>query len=190
MRQYERRLPHWDAIGHPVFVTFRLAGSLPANRLFLPGRLAGGKTFVAMDRLLDRASTGPSYLGQPRVAGLVSDALRQGETGLSRYQLHAFVIMPNHVHILATPRVAAARWLGPLKGFTAFEANRILGRHGQSFWQDESYDHLVRSDTEFDRIRAYIESNPVKAGLVLTPEDFAWSSAYLGVNVDTAPKRL
>jgi hypothetical protein len=74
--------------------------------------------------------------------------------------------------------VIATRWLGPLKGFTAYRANQILGRAGKQFWQDESYDHLVRNSVEFDRIRAYIENNPVKAGLVTAPEQFRWSSAY------------
>jgi putative DNA methylase len=85
--------------------------------------------------------------------------------------------MSNHVHALVTPTVAATQWLGPLKGFTAHEANRILEQHGRHFWQDESYDHLVRSDREFDRIRSYIEQNPVKAGLVKAAEEFRWSSA-------------
>ena len=84
--------------------------------------------------------------------------------------------MANHVHALVTPQVVATRWLGPLKGFTAHEANRILGRRGQPFWQDESYDHLVRSQAEFERIRRYIEQNPVMAGLVAQAEEFRWSS--------------
>jgi hypothetical protein len=83
--------------------------------------------------------------------------------------------MPNHVHLLVTPHVVAAKWLGPLKGFTAHEANRILGRPGQPFWQDESYDHLVRSDTEFKRIRE--ERNPVNAGLACAVEEYPWSSS-------------
>src|SRR5687767_12416692 len=61
MIHYERRLPHWDVIGQPLFVTFRLHGSLPANRTFPPDRLSSGKAFVAMDRILDRAETGPRY---------------------------------------------------------------------------------------------------------------------------------
>ena len=85
--------------------------------------------------------------------------------------------MPNHVHILVTPAVIATRWLGPLKGFTSHQANQLLGTQGRAFWQDESYDHLVRSDAEFERIRAYIEQNPVKAGLVAAVELFQWSSA-------------
>jgi putative DNA methylase len=77
-----------------------------------------------------------------------------------------------------TPTVVATKWLGPLKGFTAHEANRIMGQPGRHFWQDESYDHLVRSDHESDRIRNYIEQNPVKAGLVSAAEEFRWSSAF------------
>jgi hypothetical protein len=57
------------------------------------------------------------------------------------------------------------------------EGNRILGLTGRPFWQDESYDRLVRNDTEFPRITRYIETNPVKAGLAATPAEFPWSSA-------------
>jgi REP element-mobilizing transposase RayT len=179
MRQYQRRLPHWDVIGEPLFVTFRLHGTLPANRVFAPEVLTtAGKTFVAMDRILDKAASGPSYLRMPEIAELVVAGLQAGENRFGRYQLHSYVVMPNHVQALVTPHVVATQWLGPLKGFTAHEANRLLGQRGKHFWQDESYDHLVRSDREFDRIRNYIEQNPVKAGLVVASEEFRWSSAY------------
>jgi REP-associated tyrosine transposase len=64
-----------------------------------------------------------------------------------------------------------------VKGVSARDANRILGRVGKKFWQDESFDHWVRNAKQFDRIRAYIEWNPVAAGLVRRPEDWRWSSA-------------
>src|ERR1035438_3449660 len=64
-----------------------------------------------------------------------------------------------------------------LKGATAREANRVLGRTGETFWQAESYDHWVRDEKEWQRIEAYIENNPVKAGLVSRAEDYRWSSA-------------
>ena len=80
------------------------------------------------------------------------------------------------VHMLVTPSMPSPSWLGPLKGFTAREANRILGTAGSRFWQGESYDHLVRHG-EFERIRRYIDWNPVKAGLAANPEDFPWCSA-------------
>jgi putative transposase len=177
MRHYERRLPHWDTIDQPLFVTFRLHGSLPRNRVFPPAALiSAGKAFVAVDRILDASTTGPLFLRRPEIAAMLVAALRHGERELHGYQLHAFVVMPNHVHLLATPHVPATKWLAPLKGFTAHQANLLLGTHGP-IWQDESYDHLVRSGTEFDRIRAYIEQNPVKAGLAPTPQRFPWSSA-------------
>ena len=177
MKHYERRLPHWDLSGHPLFVTFRLHGSLPSGRVFPPVRLSSGKAFVAIDRILDKSASGPLYLRMPEIAALVVKCLHDGERRFHRYQMHSFVVMPNHVHLLVTPQVAATRWLGPLKGFVAHEANRMLGRSGHPFWQDESYDHLVRSDAEFERIRDYIESNPVKAGLVVTSDRWQWSSA-------------
>ena len=176
MRHYERRLPHWDMVGRPLFVTFRLHDSLPTSRIFPPERMRGGKAFVAMDRILDTARNGPLFLRQPEIADMVASTLRDGELRFQRYKLHSFVIMPNHVHLLVTPQVVSTRWLGPMKGFTSYRANQILGRRGP-FWQDESYDHLVRSDVEFERIRKYIELNPVKAGLVVTAEQFQWSSA-------------
>ncbi|HEY7388808.1 MAG TPA: transposase [Bryobacteraceae bacterium] len=129
-----------------------------------------------MDRLLDAATSGPTYLRQPEIAAIVRQAIKDGDTRFRRYDLHAFVVMANHVHMLVTPRVRSSDWLRSLKGFTAHEANRLLGLSGKPFWQDESYDHLVR-DGEFERIRRYIENNPVRAGLVTEPEDFLWSSA-------------
>ena len=88
-----------------------------------------------------------------------------------------FVVMPNHVHLLATQFVPLSKRLGPLKGFTANQAKKALGLRDSAFWQNESYDHLVRTDEEFGRIQTYIELNPVKAGLVQKPEQFRWSSA-------------
>ena len=80
---------------------------------------------------------------------------------------------------MITPFVEVSKITHALKRFTARSANQILGLTGQPFWQDESYDHLVREDPEFDRIVRYIENNPVKAGFVAQPEDFTWSSASL-----------
>ncbi len=173
----ERRLPHFSTTGVTMFVTFRLHGSLPRGRSFPPNILtSNGAAFAAIDKLLDTARSGPLALHRPEIASMVVAAIRAGDTGFKRYHLHAYVVMPNHVHMLVTPSVPSPSWLGPLKGFTAHEANRILGTEGSRFWQDESYDHLVR-EGEFERIRRYIEWNPVKAGLAANPEEFPWSSA-------------
>ncbi len=136
-----------------MFVTFRLAGSLPESRAFPPERLSGGEAFVAMDRLLDHARTGPLYLKLPEIASMVMQAILDGDAKFGRYDLHAFVIMPNHVHMLVTGHVSARDWLRSLKGFTGYEACRILNLTSKSFWQHESYDHLVRNDLEFGKIK-------------------------------------
>jgi putative transposase len=177
MVYYERRLPHLHVLDQPLFITFRLQGSLPKSRVFRPAHVTGdGKAFAAMDRLLDASGSGPSWLARPEIAGIVADALKLGESQFHRYRLHAWVVMPNHVHMLATPSAEPARWLRSMKGFTAHEANRILGATGRAFWQAETYDHLLR-EGEFERIRRYIEWNPVRANLAIKPEDFRWSSA-------------
>jgi REP element-mobilizing transposase RayT len=176
MARYSRRLPHWDITGEPVFVTFRLHGSLPASRIFPPDNVTPGQAFAALDKLLDRARTGPIYLARPEIADLVVQAMMDGQERFQRYKLHAYVAMPNHVHMLATPLVPFATWLKSLKGYTGFEAIRLLGI-SPPFWQDESYDHLVRDAREFERLRGYIENNPVRAGLCAAPEDYPWSSA-------------
>jgi putative transposase len=94
--------------------------------------------------------------------------------------LHAFVIMPNHVHLLCTPVISLPELVRRVKGSTAFLANGILERRGEKFWQDEFFDRMVRKDGEFERIQRYIEWNPVKACLVARPEEFRWSSAWRG----------
>jgi REP element-mobilizing transposase RayT len=85
--------------------------------------------------------------------------------------------MPNHVHLLATPFVEVQKITKSLKGITAKRANSMLGLTGTSFWQEESYDHLVRNDQEFEKIQNYIEENPVRAGLVRLALEYRWSSA-------------
>ena len=112
----------------------------------------------------------------PSVAGVVVDAIRLGaDTG---YLLHAWVVMPNHVHLLITPQSEVPKLMQNLKGSTARYANRLLGRTGTPFWQNESYDRLVRDADEFRKIENYILQNPVRAGLVVSAEQYVWSSAY------------
>jgi REP-associated tyrosine transposase len=175
MKHYERRLPHFEVIGQPLFVTFRLHGSLPRNRMFPPAQMTDGKSFFVMDRILDEAATGPKYLAIPEIATLVVSALWDLERRFDRCEVHSFVVMPNHVHALVTPCVEATKWLAPLKAFTSRQANLLLARTGR-FWQEESYDRLVRYGAEFDRIQRYIENNPVSARLAAEPERFPWSS--------------
>jgi len=133
-----------------------------------------------VDRLLEETRSGNRWLARPEIARLMVDAIRNGDASLKHYRLHAFVVMPNHVHLLVTPLVPVPRLLQSLKGATARWANRILGISGEAFWQDESYDRCVRDAEEFRRIQAYIERNPVRAGLAHNPEEYPWSSAWRG----------
>jgi REP element-mobilizing transposase RayT len=93
------------------------------------------------------------------------------------YELAAWVIMGNHVHIVILPRAPLSVIMKRLKGSTALSANQILGRSG-AFWSIEYYNHAVRSEKEFNNIVGYVERNPVKAGLVESIEQWQWSSAY------------
>ncbi len=88
--------------------------------------------------------------------------------------------MPNHVHLLIVPKVEVPVLMRWLKGSTARRANLILGRTGQPFWQDESYDHYLRNGKSVLRTVEYIERNPVSAGLARSVEEWRWSSAGWG----------
>jgi putative transposase len=160
-----------------LFLTWRLHGSLPRTVEMLEPKHSG-RAFVAMDRKLDGAATGPRWLQDERVAQVVADALHYGEGQLGLYQLRAWVLMANHVHILIDPETRLARITKAIKNHTARLANVILGRTGLPFWQDESYDHWVRGPEELAKIVRYIETNPVAAGLVSRGEDWRWSSAF------------
>ena len=177
MTLYLRRLPHDYETDQPIFLTWRLYDSLPPNRAFPTAALTSGQAFGAMDRLLDEARAGAFYLRQPAVADMIVEAIQYNSSVLGHYVSHAFVVMPNHVHLLATPAVALPRLTKSLKGITAKRANAMLALTGRPFWQEESYDHRVRHAREFEKIRNYIEGNPVRAGLVREASEYRWSSA-------------
>jgi putative transposase len=191
-------LPHLRAQGRCYFVTFRLDGTLPqellrqyqAEREALLAKLEqGGKGLSAADEqrlialfserieaYLD-AGRGECWLRDPRIGRLVADALQFFEG--TRYDLGAWVIMPNHVHVMVRPRGTHLldRIVKSWKGFTAREANNLLGRTGETFWAREYYDHLMRDEEERARLGEYIIGNPVKAGLCARPQEWPWTSA-------------
>jgi putative transposase len=180
MAYYERNLPHWHPLGKDLFITWRLFGSLPpavAARIANKKAENSGRQFRLLDAELDRARHGPLWLKEDRVAKVVVDTILRGDSELHCFDLHAFVLMTNHVHMLITPKVSVLQIMKGIKGAAARNANAILGREGMRFWQDESFDHWVRNGREFERIKSYIEWNPVTAGLVKRAEDWEWSSA-------------
>ena len=114
-----------------------------------------------------------------RIAELVAESLhyRDGQV----YRLVAFCIMPNHLHLVIVPLPtedgafhSLSAIMHSLKRYTARQANLLLGREG-AFWQQESYDHVVRDEAEARRIIEYVLNNPVKAGLAQSWEDWPWN---------------
>lgn len=192
MAYYERNLPHWHPEGKDIFLTWRLFGSLPASSMYslrpLPKNTAG-EQFRAVDAELDKALHGPLWLKDLHVAECVENTLRRGEIEWDYYVLHAHVVMANHVHMLVGPKVSLSRITHRLKGASAREANRILAREGKRFWQDETFDHWIRDAAEFQRVKAYIEENPVSAGLVQSAGDWRWSSANKSLGSPVMPER-
>ncbi|MDB6126377.1 MAG: isochorismate synthase [Verrucomicrobia bacterium] len=120
------------------------------------------------------AGHGECYLRHPAVAKIVENALRHFVA--ARYVLHAWCIMPNHIHVVLTPvnGHSLPSIMKSLKGFTGKEANRVLDRDGP-FWQIEYYDHLIRDDSEFAHAVRYTLENPIKAKLRDWP--WVWASA-------------
>ena len=177
MTLYRRRLPHIYETEQSIFLTWRLHDSLPSNRAFPKDALSSGQAFVAMDRLLDEACGGQFYLRQPAIADMIVEAIHYNADILGHYLLQAFVVMPNHVHLLIAPALPLPKLTKSLKGITAKRANAMLDLTGKPFWQEESYDHLVRHERELEKIRNYIEENPVRASLVREASEYRWSSA-------------
>jgi REP element-mobilizing transposase RayT len=182
-------LPHFDAGEVTQSITFRLADSLPVTlqqqwreELQLSPRLPTTARLAALTEERRRIETylnlgiGPTWLAQPRIGKLVEDALRHFDG--DRYRLHAWVIMPNHVHVLITPcaEVSISRVVSSWKSFTATRANALLDRRG-AFWQEDYFDRFIRDERHFVAAVSYIENNPVVAGLCATPDSWPFSSA-------------
>lgn len=204
---YKRHLPHYQPHNETLFITFRLAHSIPNTIIrkmqeqkevqlkYISSFCSCKKRkeeyenwqsgyFLQFDEELHSNKKKISYLSDPRIAGILKEAIHLRDK--KEYDLIAYSIMPNHVHIMFLPKTSinnrkedkfqATKILKSLKWYTAREGNRILGRKG-AFWQDESYDHVVRNEKEFKRIVNYILNNPVKARLVERREDWKWNYA-------------
>jgi REP element-mobilizing transposase RayT len=180
-----RRLPHLYPQDRWLFLTWSLHGAVRPYRFPPPHKALAGRAFVWLDRQLDMARAGPMFLRRDAIANLVVESLHRGAE-LGHYELASFVVMANHVHVLLLPKAPPSRLLKSLKGCAAREANRLLGRTGEPFWQRETYDHWVRDGHEWGRIKLYIENNPVKAGVVSRAEEYRWSSKWNQMRFDTA----
>ena len=177
-------LPHFDGGELAQFITFRLNDSLPRNLLvrwkeelkFEPSAQALSIMRRRVEAYLDQGH-GCCYLRDHRVAEMVQNALLFHDR--MKYKLVAWVVMPNHAHMLCTPcaEYSLAAIMHSVKSFTSSEANKILNRSGQ-FWQKEYFDRYIRNAQQFAKTVAYIENNPVKATLCNRPEEWPYSSAW------------
>ena len=175
-------LPHFDKDGYTQFITFRLADSLPQNVLekwraeLLSGEITDADHRRRIEIYLDQ-NYGSGHLRDRRIATVLQETLLKWDG--ERYKLIAWVIMPNHAHILLSPMPGfrVADIMHSIKSFTAHEANRILCRNGR-FWAKEYFDRYIRDQRHFASTIAYIENNPVKARLCDSPEKWPYSSAY------------
>ena len=181
---HTRNLPHWAANKSLIFITYRLADSMPAAKLRVwqderdewlrlhpePWDAATAseyyETFSAkLDEMLD-AGYGSCILGREDCRNIVMENLLHfnGE----RYVLHSFVVMPNHVHVLVEieRREDSAKIVQGWKSYTSKRINEVVGSEGQ-VWQREYYDRLIRNAEHYERTVEYIRKNArVAEGLI------------------------
>jgi len=129
-----------------------------------------------------------SLFQSDRMARLFLDVLSHYRSQ-EKYLLHEFVVMPDHFHLLITPTLTLERALQLIKGGFSFRAKRELGFGGE-IWETSFYDHRVRDWEEYCAFRRYIHMNPMKRGLVALPEQYPYSSARPGMELDAVPQRL
>jgi hypothetical protein len=163
MTFYRRNLPHWHPVGKTIFLTWRLYGSLPvsvlkklaatSNRNDSPGtdlQESPGRQFLQFDAALDSARSGPLWLADPELADYAEYPIWRG-ADLGRFVLHAYVVMPNHVHILLDPCLPLAKISGVIKGVSA-RCQRRPGPHRKALLARRIFRPL---GPELRRIRAH-----------------------------------
>jgi REP element-mobilizing transposase RayT len=176
-----RALPHWERDGGIYFVTFCLYGVWNARILHeqawsTSGKQVGDIADWERHEPVEALDYDPRHLENPKAAEMVVNAVRFFAG--SRYNLFAYVVMPNHAHLVFQPLPESPgkscwpldRLMHSLKSFTAHEAVKILGVHAP-FWQREYYDRLLRDEDEFAHAVEYTLMNPVAAGLCEHPLD-------------------
>ena len=193
-------LPHLKKEGGTYFVTFRQAGTLPKEvvlrfkqerQVIIQQAISAKRPLTwqeqeelfrwyssRVDKYLD-AGHGACSLRDPQLADLVAGAIRFFDR--QRYELRAWIVMPNHVHVVVWPMPGhtLSGILHSWKSFTAHEINKRLERKLVPMWQSESYDHLIRDDEDLHRCCHYTLMNAVNARLCEKPEQWKWSSTYV-----------
>ncbi len=172
-------LPHFDQPGLVQMITFRLADALPSSVLSQVedglGSPSDARKRERLEAFMD-AGHGACHLRDARIARVVEDTLLFFD-GV-RYRLIAWVVMPNHVHVLieTMPGHTLSRVSHSWKSYSSKEAGKILGLTGR-LWQPECYDRAIRHERHLATAVRYIHENPVRAGLAQEAEDWPFGSA-------------
>jgi REP element-mobilizing transposase RayT len=179
-------LPHFDRPGLVQGVTMRLHDSMPQSLLdrwaeelqHLPPNQREAEHYKRLAAYLD-SGRGACWLRDARLAGILENTLLHFDD--ERYRLLAWVIMPNHTHLLVEtlPEWPVEKLVQSWKSWSAKRSNEVLGRSGP-FWFRDYHDRYIRDGDHFASAKRYIEENPVKAHLCPTPTDWRWSSAWKG----------
>ncbi|MDF1656430.1 MAG: transposase [Verrucomicrobiales bacterium] len=180
--KHGEKLPHWQQPGATYFVTFRLADSIPQERLSewreerelwlkrhpeplnSTDEIEYHRRFSGrIDKWLDEGA-GECVLRSQAVADCLGCSLSHFDG--EKYLIHTFVIMPNHVHVLVSLREGESleSHVRSWKGVSARHINQLLGRSG-ALWQKDYFDRLIRGTDHFYRVARYIRTNPEKARL-------------------------
>lgn len=169
-------LPHCDGDGLIQHVVFRLADSLPSQVMDRLSKAGDERSSEGVAAALDEGH-GEALLGDTRFAEIVEAALIHFHE--IRYTLIAWCVMPNHVHVVLRPlgQFALGDIVKSWKSFTALQINRMLGRAGR-LWAADYFDRFMRDDRQLSATVAYVEANPVAAGLCAAPDDWRFSSAW------------
>jgi REP-associated tyrosine transposase len=124
------------------------------------------------------------------LARLLLDVLYENRK-LGRFQLHEFVVMPDHFHLILTPAPdkPLERALQYIKGGYSFRVKRELAYKGLP-WEKSFTNHRIHDFDDYQQHRDYVHQNPVKAGLVKTPAEYPYSSAHPGFELDLRPPWL
>ncbi len=198
-----RSLPHLFDIHKPVFTTFRLKFTLPQSIIdeltqrkiewqnaydalddkekAAELKKKDAKYFQWFDKLLAKSDDAPNLLSNDDCASYIQETLHYHDS--SRYELIAYCIMPNHVHVIILPLLNPDGNIYPIsrityswKRYSANKINKYLDKKG-NLWQAESYDHLVKDEEELYRTIEYVINNPVEAGLVKHWKD--WEHSWI-----------
>ncbi len=169
-------LPHFDSPECIQHIVFRTVGSLPRH---IANEISGTaeQRRKIYDELLDLSPSGHVLTFKNAADIVVQTLLYHHET---KYRLIAWCVMPNHVHVLIETQLGFR--LGDIvrewKTFSARQINLSLERKGP-LWADDYFDRMIRNEDQYYEVLFYIEQNPVKAKLVLKPELWPWSSAFM-----------